>query len=128
MSRPDDRLHQPGPPNRQPSSRQAEANTVIFLPCPELDASAVHRLAWKLERDDIDLILAKALLDVVGDSTTIRPVDGLPLLHVEHPHLKGGARRVVKEVFASAGRQAWPDRTVAGFWPIGPVVGGRGPA
>lgn len=77
---------------------QSEADTVIVLPCPELDASAVRRLAWKLERDDIDLILASALLDVAGDRTTIRPVDGLPLLHVEHPRLKG-ARRMVKEVF-----------------------------
>jgi exopolysaccharide biosynthesis polyprenyl glycosylphosphotransferase len=76
----------------------AQADTVIVLPCPELDGSAVRRLAWKLERDDIDLILASALLDVAGDRTTIRPVDGLPLLHVEHPRLKG-ARRMVKEVF-----------------------------
>jgi exopolysaccharide biosynthesis polyprenyl glycosylphosphotransferase len=81
---------------------QAQADTVIVLPCPELDGSAVRRLAWKLERDDIDLILASALLDVAGDRTTIRPVDGLPLLHVEHPRLKGG-RRMIKEVFDRAG-------------------------
>jgi exopolysaccharide biosynthesis polyprenyl glycosylphosphotransferase len=77
---------------------QAQADTVIVLPCPELDGSAVRRLAWKLERDDIDMILASALLDVAGDRTTIRPVDGLPLLHVEHPRLKGG-RRMMKELF-----------------------------
>jgi exopolysaccharide biosynthesis polyprenyl glycosylphosphotransferase len=81
---------------------QAQADTVIVLPCPELDGSAVRRLAWKLERDDIDLILASALLDVAGDRTTIRPVDGLPLLHVEHPRLKGG-RRMIKEVFDRVG-------------------------
>ncbi len=81
---------------------RAEADTVIVLPCPELDASAIRRLAWKLERDDVDLILASALLDVAGDRTTIRPVDGLPLLHVEHPRLKG-SRRMVKEVFDRAG-------------------------
>ena len=77
---------------------QAQADTVIVLPCPELDGAAVRRLAWKLERDDIDMILASALLDVTGDRTTIRPVDGLPLLHVEHPRLKGGWR-IVKELF-----------------------------
>ena len=37
------------------------------------------------------------LIDVAGDRTTIRPVDGLPMLHVEHPHLRGGAR-VVKDL------------------------------
>jgi exopolysaccharide biosynthesis polyprenyl glycosylphosphotransferase len=78
--------------------QRAEADTVIVLSCPELDGSALRRLAWKLERDDIDLIVASALVDVAGDRTTIRPVDGLPLMHVEHPRLKG-AGRLFKEVF-----------------------------
>ena len=75
-----------------------DADTVIVLSCPEMDGTAVRRLAWQLEHDDIDLIVASALVDVAGDRTTIRPVDGLPLLHVEHPRLKG-ARRAAKEVF-----------------------------
>ena len=78
--------------------QRAEADTVIVLSCPELDGAALRRLAWKLERDDIDLIVASTLMDVAGDRTTIRPVDGLPLLHVEHPRLKGG-RRALKEFF-----------------------------
>jgi exopolysaccharide biosynthesis polyprenyl glycosylphosphotransferase len=78
--------------------QRAEADTVIVLSCPELDGAALRRLAWKLERDDIDLIVASTLVDVAGDRTTIRPVEGLPLLHVEHPRLKGG-RRVFKAIF-----------------------------
>jgi exopolysaccharide biosynthesis polyprenyl glycosylphosphotransferase len=78
--------------------QRAHADTVIVLSCPELDGIALRRLAWKLERDDIDLIVASTLVDVAGDRTTIRPVDGLPLLHVEHPRLRGG-RRVFKEIF-----------------------------
>lgn len=78
--------------------QRAHADTVIVLSCPELDGTALRRLAWKLERDDIDLIVASTLVDVAGDRTTIRPVDGLPLLHVEHPRLRGG-RRVFKEIF-----------------------------
>ena len=77
---------------------RAEADTVIVLSCPEIDGAAVRRLAWQLERNEIDLIVASSLIDVAGDRTTIRPVDGLPLLHVEHPRLKG-ARRVAKEIF-----------------------------
>jgi exopolysaccharide biosynthesis polyprenyl glycosylphosphotransferase len=75
----------------------AGADTVIVLSCPELDGHVLRRLAWRLERDDIDLIVASALIDVAGDRTTIRPVDGLPMLHVEHPRLEGGAR-VIKEI------------------------------
>ena len=78
--------------------QRAEADTVIVLSCPELDGSALRRLAWRLERDDIDLIVASTLIDVAGDRTTIRPVDGLPLMHVEHPRLRGG-QRMLKAAF-----------------------------
>ncbi|HKT03538.1 MAG TPA: sugar transferase [Rugosimonospora sp.] len=110
---------------------RAQADTVIVLSCPELDGAALRRLAWKLERDDIDLIVASTLVDVAGDRTTIRPVEGLPLLHVEHPRLKG-ARRAMKAAF---------DRVVSivALLMLSPVLfavaalvrfspGGRGPA
>jgi exopolysaccharide biosynthesis polyprenyl glycosylphosphotransferase len=72
----------------------AAADTVLVLSCPELDGVVLRRLAWRLERDEVDLIVASALIDVAGARTTIRPVDGLPMLHVEHPRLHGGARLV----------------------------------
>jgi exopolysaccharide biosynthesis polyprenyl glycosylphosphotransferase len=81
---------------------QAEADTVIVLTCPEFDGECLRRLAWQLERDDIDLIVANNLIDVAGARTTIRPVDGLPMLHVEHPTLSGG-RRVAKTGFDKVG-------------------------
>ncbi|WP_305784108.1 sugar transferase [Symbioplanes lichenis] len=81
------------------------ADTVVVLSCPEIDGVALRRLAWQLERDDIDLILASTLVDVAGDRTTIRPVDGLPMLHVEHPRLKGSTR-VIKAAFDRAGALA----------------------
>jgi exopolysaccharide biosynthesis polyprenyl glycosylphosphotransferase len=78
--------------------RAAGADTVLVLSCPELDGHMLRRLAWRLERDDIDLIVASSLVDVAGSRATVRPVDGLPMLHVEHPRLSG-AGRVVKSVF-----------------------------
>jgi exopolysaccharide biosynthesis polyprenyl glycosylphosphotransferase len=72
----------------------ADADTVVVLSCPELDGAALRRLAWRLERDEVDLVVASALIDVAGARTTIRPFDGLPMLHVEHPRLHGGARFV----------------------------------
>ncbi|GGM88044.1 exopolysaccharide biosynthesis polyprenyl glycosylphosphotransferase [Dactylosporangium sucinum] len=82
--------------------RAARADTVLVLSCPELDGHSLRRLAWHLERDDIDLIVASTLIDVAGSRTTIRPVDGLPMLHVEHPTLTG-ARRLVKAGFDRVG-------------------------
>jgi exopolysaccharide biosynthesis polyprenyl glycosylphosphotransferase len=75
----------------------ADADTVVVLSCPELDGVALRRLAWRLERDEVDLVVASALIDVAGARTTIRPFDGLPMLHVEHPRLHGGIR-IVKEL------------------------------
>ncbi|MFC7326696.1 sugar transferase [Marinactinospora rubrisoli] len=74
------------------------ADTVAILSCPELDGVELRRLAWQLEKSGTDLTVAPALMEVAGPRTSIRPVAGLPLLHVEHPEL-AGVRRVVKELF-----------------------------
>ena len=107
------------------------ADTVVVLSCPEIDGAALRRLAWQLERDEIDLIVASTLVDVAGDRTTIRPVDGLPMLHVEHPRLKGSAR-LVKAAFDRVGAlvlltlSAPVLAVLAGLVMFAP--GGRGPA
>ncbi|WP_327586257.1 sugar transferase [Nonomuraea sp. NBC_00507] len=81
-----------------------QADAVAVLACPELDGAALRRLAWSLETARTDLFVAPALMDVAGPRISIKPVAGMPLLHVEHPDLDG-TRRVVKTVF---------DRLVAG--------------
>jgi exopolysaccharide biosynthesis polyprenyl glycosylphosphotransferase len=78
--------------------RLVGADTVVVLSCPEMDGPSVRRLAWQLEAQDIDLVLASPLVDVAGTRTTIRPVDGLPMLHVEHPRLTG-PRWLAKSLF-----------------------------
>ncbi|MEV4569151.1 sugar transferase [Nonomuraea sp. NPDC049419] len=81
------------------------ADAVAVLACPELDGAALRRLAWSLESARTDLFVAPALLDVAGPRISIRPVAGMPLLHVEHPEFDG-TRQFVKSVF---------DRVVAGL-------------
>ncbi|MFC4112790.1 sugar transferase [Nonomuraea zeae] len=83
----------------------SRADAVAVLACPELDGAALRRLAWSLETARTDLFVAPALMDVAGPRISIRPVAGMPLLHVEHPEF-GGARQFVKSVF---------DRCVAGL-------------
>jgi exopolysaccharide biosynthesis polyprenyl glycosylphosphotransferase len=81
-----------------------DADTVAVLSCPEMSGATLRDLAWELEKTGTDLCVAPALLDVAGPRTTIRPVAGLPLLHMDHPEFTG-IRRVVKAAF---------DRTLAG--------------
>jgi exopolysaccharide biosynthesis polyprenyl glycosylphosphotransferase len=78
-----------------------EADTVAVLACPEMSGVRLRELAWELEKTDTELCVAPALLDVAGPRTTIRPVAGLPLLHVDHPEFTG-ARRVIKSAFDRA--------------------------
>ncbi|WP_326826928.1 sugar transferase [Streptosporangium sp. NBC_01756] len=81
---------------------QVTADTVAVLACPEMDGVALRRLAWRLEKTDTDLVVAPALMEVAGPRITIRPVAGLPLLHVEHPEITG-IRQVVKNLFDRIG-------------------------
>jgi len=77
---------------------QFGADTVAVLACPEMNGIRLRELAWQLEETGTDLCVAPALLDVAGPRTTIRPVAGLPLLHVDHPELAGG-KQVIKGLF-----------------------------
>jgi exopolysaccharide biosynthesis polyprenyl glycosylphosphotransferase len=81
--------------------RRFEADTVAVLACPEMAGSRLRQLAWDLEKTGTDLCVAPALLDLAGPRTTIRPVAGLPLLHLDHPEFNG-ARLVVKATFDKA--------------------------
>jgi exopolysaccharide biosynthesis polyprenyl glycosylphosphotransferase len=75
-----------------------DADTVAVLSCPEMSGATLRNLAWELEKTGTDLCVAPALLDVAGPRTTIRPVAGLPLLHMDHPEFTG-IRRVIKAMF-----------------------------
>jgi exopolysaccharide biosynthesis polyprenyl glycosylphosphotransferase len=74
------------------------ADTVAVLACPEMSGVRLRELAWALEKNGTDLCVAPALLDVAGPRTTIRPIAGLPLLHMDHPEFTG-ARQVIKSAF-----------------------------
>jgi exopolysaccharide biosynthesis polyprenyl glycosylphosphotransferase len=71
------------------------ADAVAVLACPEMDGAALNRLSWNLAPSGIDLLVAPALMDLTGPRIHIRPVCGLPLLHVDEPVLSGG-RRIAK--------------------------------
>ncbi len=77
------------------------ADTVAVLACPEMSGVRLRQLAWRLERGGTELCVAPALLDVAGPRTTIRPVAGLPLLHLDHPEFTG-FRWLIKSTFDRA--------------------------
>ena len=74
-----------------------QADTVAVLACPELSGARMRELTWELEAYGTDVYMAPALLDIAESRTTIRPIAGLPLLHMEHPQ-REGSRIVVKSL------------------------------
>lgn len=71
------------------------ADTVAVAGGGALSSRELRELAWQIEGQGIDLALAPGLTDVAGPRVHIRPVAGLPLLHVEEPSY-GGLARLVK--------------------------------
>lgn len=76
--------------------RRFEIDTVAVLSCPELDGASLRRLGWELESTEAELLLAPAVTEIAGPRVRIRPISGLPLLHMERPEFRG-VRRVTKD-------------------------------
>jgi len=49
----------------------------------------VQDLGWQLENSGTELILVSSLTDVAGPRIHMRPVEGLPMLHVDLPQYQG---------------------------------------
>lgn len=71
------------------------ADTVAVGAWSDLTQADLRRLSWQLEGSGVALVVAPSLTDVAGPRIHIRPVSGLPLLHVEEPEFSGG-RRLLK--------------------------------
>ena len=79
------------------AARLAEvgADTVAVAGTAAMSSRQLRELSWQLEGTGVDLVVAPAITDVTGPRIHIRPVAGLPLLHVEEPTF-GGLRYLVK--------------------------------
>lgn len=71
--------------------RDLGADTIAVCGSARSEPGELRRLAWQLEGTGIDLVVAPQLTDIAGPRVHIRPVEGLPLLHVEEPKLSGMA-------------------------------------
>jgi len=77
---------------------QQAATAVAVTSCAEMSGPALRQMSWELEGTGVDILLAPALTDIAGPRIHIRPMAGLPLLHVEEPEFSGG-RQLLKSAF-----------------------------
>jgi exopolysaccharide biosynthesis polyprenyl glycosylphosphotransferase len=86
------------------AAREMGVETVIVAGHPRGGSAFIRNLGWDLENTSAELVISSQLTDVAGPRIHFRPVEGLPLIHVEIPHF-AGAKHVLKrtlDIVASA--------------------------
>lgn len=77
---------------------------VIFLAGGAFDsAEHVRRLAWELEHEDVQVVIAPSVTDVSSERISLRPVGGLPLIHLERARSEAAERRAKRAFDIIAG-------------------------
>ncbi|MEL4320461.1 sugar transferase [Leifsonia sp. YIM 134122] len=74
------------------------ADTVIVAGPRAGESDYIRTLGWSLEGTATELVLSSRLTDVAGPRIHFRPVEGLPLIHVEIPTFEGW-KHVLKRTF-----------------------------
>ncbi len=68
------------------------ADVVFFANGGLTSAGQMRRIAWELEHHDVQVLVAPSISEVSGDRVSIRPVGGLPLIHLEPPRATDASR------------------------------------
>ncbi|EON30793.1 exopolysaccharide biosynthesis polyprenyl glycosylphosphotransferase [Gordonia terrae C-6] len=68
------------------------ATTVAVTSAEALGHDAMQALSWDLEGLDVDMMVSPGVTDVAGPRVMVRPVAGLPLLHIDKPRYEGANR------------------------------------
>ncbi|TXN30422.1 sugar transferase [Lacisediminihabitans profunda] len=78
--------------------RNMGADAVIVAGEPAGRGHYIRDLGWELEGTGAELVVASSLTNVAGPRIHFRPVEGLPLMHVELPQFEGG-KHLLKRIF-----------------------------
>ena len=68
------------------------ATTVAVTSAEALGHDAMQALSWDLEGLDVEMMVSPGVTDVAGPRVMVRPVAGLPLLHIDKPRYEGANR------------------------------------
>jgi len=77
---------------------KTNADTVALTTTDHLGPEGVRELSWDLHTLGVDLVVTPGVVDVAGPRLTMRPVAGLPPIHVEKPQYSG-TKKIQKLAF-----------------------------
>ncbi|OBB44632.1 sugar transferase [Mycobacterium sp. 852002-51961_SCH5331710] len=78
--------------------RTCGADTVAIAGTEHFGVRGIRRLIWALEPLGVDLVVSTGVMDVALSRLVMRPIAGLPLLHIEKPQYHA-AKRFQKRAF-----------------------------
>ena len=73
-------------------AESAAPDMLLFTAGSTSSAEEFRRTAWKLEHERIGVIVVPALTEISADRVTMRPVAGLPLVHMDLPRARQALR------------------------------------
>ncbi len=68
------------------------ADVVFFVAGGLTSTAQMRHIAWALQEHDVQVVVAPSISEVSGDRVRIRPVGGLPLIHVDPPRALDATR------------------------------------
>ena len=80
------------------TSKRTRTRAVIVAGDLPGGSATIRRLGWELENSNTELILVSRLTDVAGPRIHLRPINGLPMVHVDLPQYSG-FNHAVKRLF-----------------------------
>ncbi len=80
------------------TSKRTRTRAVIVAGDLPGGSAMIRRLGWELENSNTELILVSRLTDVAGPRIHLRPINGLPMVHVDLPQYSGFTH-AVKRIF-----------------------------
>jgi exopolysaccharide biosynthesis polyprenyl glycosylphosphotransferase len=78
--------------------RSCGADTVAIAGTEHFGVRGIRRLIWNLEPMGVDLVVSTGVMDVALSRLVMRPIAGIPLLHIEKPQYRF-AKRFQKRAF-----------------------------
>ena len=69
-----------------------DLDVIFFTGGTQRTAADLRRVVWQLEGKDVGLVMAPNVTDFAADRVRIRPVGGLPLIHMDPPRWAAASR------------------------------------
>ncbi|MEN8705225.1 MAG: sugar transferase [Nocardioides marinisabuli] len=66
-------------------AKSSRADSIFFAGGAVGSSSQFRQMVWELEQDSIQVVIAPSVTEISNERINIRPVGGLPLMHIEPP-------------------------------------------